>query len=72
MNCLLNVVVSTTLWDTGAQVSIVSHDWVFKNLSETELCNVESLLGVIASWIRDATIEELFCCLSLVVLEEAP
>ena len=30
----------------GAQVLIVLHDWVLKNLARTELCTVESLLGV--------------------------
>ncbi len=38
--------VSTALWDTGAQVSIVSHNWVIKNLPKAELRTVESLLGV--------------------------
>ena len=37
---------STALWDTGAQVSIVSQNWVTKNLPKAELHTVESLLGV--------------------------
>ena len=31
VKCLLDGVASTAFWDTGAQVSIVSHDWVLKN-----------------------------------------
>jgi hypothetical protein len=45
VKCLLNGVESTALWDTGAQVSIVSHDWLLKNLPKAELRTVESLLG---------------------------
>jgi hypothetical protein len=45
VKCFLNGVESTALWDTGLQVSIVSHDWVLKNLPKAELRTVESLLG---------------------------
>ena len=45
VKCFLNGVESTALWDTGAQVSIVSHDWVLKNLPKAQLRTVESLLG---------------------------
>ncbi|CAB4003088.1 Hypothetical predicted protein [Paramuricea clavata] len=45
VKCFLNGMESTALWDTGAQISIVSHDWVLKNLPKAELRTVESLLG---------------------------
>ena len=45
VKCFLNWVESTALWDTGAQVFIVSHDWVLKNLPKAQLRTVESLLG---------------------------
>lgn len=45
VKCSLNVV-TTALWDTGAQVSIVSHEWVLKNLRDAKLHTVETLLGV--------------------------
>ncbi|CAB3994113.1 Hypothetical predicted protein [Paramuricea clavata] len=45
VKCFLNGVESTALWDTGAQVSIVYHDWVLKNLPKAQLRTVETLLG---------------------------
>lgn len=43
VECSLNGVITTALCDTGAQVSIVSHDWVLNNLPEAEVRTVETL-----------------------------
>ena len=44
VKCCLNGVVSVALWDTGAQVSIVSHEWIEKNLPNVNVNSVESLV----------------------------
>ena len=45
VSCVLNGVPVETLWDTGAQVSIVSKCWLSKNVSSSKLRNIEELLG---------------------------
>ena len=42
VSCVLNGVPVEALWDTGAQVSIVSKSWLSKNLS-SKLKNIEEL-----------------------------
>lgn len=37
---------TTALWDTRAQVSIVSNDWICENLPDAKVQGVEELLGV--------------------------
>jgi len=44
VSCALNRVPFEALWDTGAQVSIVSKSWLSKNLSSSKLRNIEELL----------------------------
>ena len=44
IQCLLNGVRTSALWDTGAQVSIVSTDWISKHLPHAKLQPVEELL----------------------------
>ncbi len=44
VDCLLNNVPATVLWDTGAQVSILNTDWVDKNLPHTLLRPISQLL----------------------------
>ena len=46
VNCELNGQGTEALWDTGAQVSIISWDWVRNNLRECTVQPVEKLLGV--------------------------
>ena len=46
VNCLLNTVKTSALWDTGAQVSIVSRKWLTTNLPTLEIQQLDSLLGV--------------------------
>ena len=46
VNCELNGQGTEALWDTGAQVSIISWDWVQNNLRECTVQPVEKLLGV--------------------------
>ena len=46
VNCELNGQETEALWDTGAQVSIISWDWVQNNLQECTVQPVEKLLGV--------------------------
>ena len=46
VNCKLNGQETEALWDTGAQVSIISWDWVQNNLQECTVQPVEKLLGV--------------------------
>ena len=43
--CFFNGVPVEALWDTGAQVSIVSKSWLSKNLSSSKLRDTEELLG---------------------------
>ena len=45
VSCVLSGVPVEALWDTGAQVSIVSKSWLSENLSSLKLRNVEELLG---------------------------
>ena len=46
VNCTLNGQQTEALWDTGAQVSIISRDWVQNNLQECTVQPVEKLFGV--------------------------
>ena len=46
MQCSLNGVKTTALWDTSAQVSIVSNDWIRENLPNAKIQGVEKLLYV--------------------------
>ena len=46
VQCSLNGVKTTALWDTGAQVSIVSNDWICENLPNAKIQGVEKLLDV--------------------------
>ena len=46
MQCSLNGVKTTALWDTGAQVSIVSTGWISKNLPDARIQGVQDLLEV--------------------------
>ena len=45
VSCVLNGVPVDALWDTGAQASIVSKSWLSKNLSLSNVRNIEELLG---------------------------
>jgi hypothetical protein len=46
VQCSLNGVKTTALWDTGAQVSIVSSAWLQEHLPKAKIQEVEELLGV--------------------------
>ena len=46
VQCSLNGVTTTALWDTGAQVSIVSSAWLQEHLPKAKIQGVEELLGV--------------------------
>ena len=46
VQCLLNGMKTTALWDTGAQVSIVSSAWLQEHLPKAKIQGVEELLGV--------------------------
>ena len=43
--CLINGNEVNVLYDTGAQVSMISHDWMRRNLIECELKSIQDLLG---------------------------
>ena len=43
--CSLSGVTVEALWDTGAQVSIVSKSWLGENLTSLELRKIDELLG---------------------------
>ena len=45
VSCVLNGVPVEALWDTGAQVSIVSKSWLEEYLPSSKLRNIEELLG---------------------------
>lgn len=45
VSCVLNGVSVEALWDTGAQVSIVSKHWLEEYLPSLNLRNIEELLG---------------------------
>ena len=45
VKCLMNDIPTTALWDTGAQVSIISHEWVKENLGDIIIKPLEQLIG---------------------------
>ena len=45
VTCLLDGVLTEALWDTGAQVSILSHCWVKQHLPGNEVRDIGELLG---------------------------
>ena len=45
IQCVMNDVQTEVLWDTGAQVSIVSKDWIAENLPTVESRQMEELLS---------------------------
>ena len=44
MKCLIENVPTEVLWDTGAQVSIASHEWVTRNFPDIKVNPVEDLI----------------------------
>ena len=42
---MVNDIPTTALWDTGAQVSITSHEWVKENLGDITTSPLEELIG---------------------------
>ncbi|CAB4033267.1 Hypothetical predicted protein [Paramuricea clavata] len=44
VKCLVEDVPVEALWDTGAQVSIASHEWVMKNFLDVKINPIEDLL----------------------------
>jgi hypothetical protein len=44
VKCLIEAVPVEALWDTGAQVSIASHEWVMKNFPDVKINPIEDLL----------------------------
>ena len=44
VKCLIEDVPVEALWDTGAQVSIASHEWVIKNFPDVKINPIEDLL----------------------------
>ena len=44
VQCVMNNVQTQALWDTGAQVSIVSKDWIAENLPTAECRQMDELL----------------------------
>ncbi len=44
VKCLMNDIPTTELWDTGAQVSIISHEWVKENLGDITIKPLEEKL----------------------------
>ena len=45
VQCVMNNVQTQALWDTGAQVSIVSKDWIAENLATAESRRMDELLN---------------------------
>lgn len=45
VNCTLNGVQTTALWDTGSQVCLISEAWRKKYISKVEVRNTEELIG---------------------------
>ena len=45
VQCVMNNVQTEALWDTGAQVSIVSKDWISENLPTAESRQMDELLN---------------------------
>ena len=45
INCLIDDVLTEALWDTGAQVSIASREWVTNNIPDVKINSIEDLLG---------------------------
>ena len=45
VQCVMNNVKTEALWDTGAQVSIVSKDWIAENLPPAESRRMDELLN---------------------------
>ena len=46
VRCLLNGLETDALWDTGAQVSIISHSWLKQCLSGCDIRDIAELLGM--------------------------
>ena len=46
VKCLLNGLETDALWDTGAQVSIISHSWLKQCLPECNIWNIAKFLGM--------------------------
>lgn len=44
VNCVLSGIETTCLWDTGAQVSLISHDWLGRNLPGIQIKPIEELV----------------------------
>ena len=46
VKCLLHGIEAEDLWDTGAQVSIISHNWVRQNLPGYDVRDISELLSM--------------------------
>ena len=46
VKCLLNGLETDALWDTGAQVSIISHSWLNQCLPGCDIRDIAELLGM--------------------------
>ena len=46
VKCLLNGLETDALWDTGAQVTIISHSWLKQCLAGCDIRNIAELLGM--------------------------
>ena len=46
ISCKVNSVKCKALWDTGAQVSMVSKDWLNRNMPDLKLQKVDEILGI--------------------------
>jgi len=46
VNCYLNDIQTSALWDTGAQVSILSKNWLEQNIPETQIQDLQLLLEI--------------------------
>ena len=61
VKCLLNGLESDALWDTGAQVSIISHSWLNQCLPGCDIRDIAELLGMDGLKLKAANGTDLPC-----------
>ena len=61
MKCLLHGKETEALWDTGAQVSIISRNWVRRNLPGYDVRDISELLGMAELDLKTANGTDLPC-----------
>ena len=59
LNCILNGVLSSVLWDTGSMISLVDVEWVKENIPVLEVHSISKFLGEEEADLKLQTIQKL-------------